>query len=58
MIVRRVALAAVTAVFYAVALPPLDQAWLGWIVLVPLLLAVRDLSAEHARAACGSWKMA
>ena len=50
MILARLALAAATAALYAAALPPFDHAWLGWLVVVPLVLAVRDLRPATAGA--------
>lgn len=56
------------AALYALALPPFDYASCGWVVLVPLLLAIRDRSPRWALgygalygSACGwacSWSFA
>ena len=36
------------AALYALALPPWDWAWLGWVALVPLLVVVRPLPVGQA----------
>jgi apolipoprotein N-acyltransferase len=45
---RRFLLASLTGLLYPLCFPGYDQAWLAWIVLVPLHLALMELSPRRA----------
>lgn len=47
-LLARLALSALSGVLMALAMPGIDLGWLGWVALVPLLIAIEDLPAGAA----------